>query len=114
MADAAQDPTPSSAPTPGPGASSPAPASPAPAPAHVRPEGTIEDERSPWTTSLVLLAAVAGLGLWAYFGEGSAPPPRPDGLIESLDVHVEPRSLYRAQLEARLPSDSSGQPAARM
>eukprot|EP01051_Picozoa_sp_SAG22_P009982 SAG22_NODE_870_length_6749_cov_2.083308_4_plen_52_part_00 len=25
----------------------------------------------------------------------------PDGHIESLDVHVEPRSLYRAQLEER-------------
>ncbi|MBL4844731.1 MAG: DUF4340 domain-containing protein, partial [Planctomycetes bacterium] len=40
-----------------------------------RPQGTVEDERSPLTTSLILFVAVVGLGLWAYFGEGSAAPP---------------------------------------
>jgi uncharacterized protein DUF4340 len=52
------------------------------APAHVRPEGLIEDERSPWATSLILLIAVAGLGLWAYFGEGGAPPPPDTNVVE--------------------------------
>lgn len=57
-------------------------AAPDPAPV-ARPEGLIEDERSPWATSLFLLIAVASLGLWVYFGEGSAPPP-PDTTVEEL------------------------------
>lgn len=49
---------------------------------HARPEGLIEDERSPWATSLILLVAVVGLGLWAYFGEGGAPPPSGSNVVE--------------------------------
>lgn len=70
---------------------------------HDRPEGMVEDERSPWATSLILLIAVAGLGLWAYFGEGGAPPPPPETVVELFPretaYQFHPMSVVGIELE---------------
>ena len=53
-----------------------------------RPEGTIEDKRSPWLTNLFLLALVGGLGLWVWLGEGKTPPPPPEAVREIFPIQT--------------------------
>lgn len=60
----------------------------APAGHATRPEGTVEDQRSPCLTNLVLLALVAGLGLWVWFGEGQTPPPPSDTIREIFPIRT--------------------------
>ena len=103
----------------------PAPATPLPPEPKVeRPAGTVEDARSPLTTSLVLVVAVVGLGLWAYFGEGSTPPPpasQDRGIfpretsyefhpIQALGIHLQrgEESLRFSRVETA--EEAAGQP----
>ncbi len=51
--------------------------------------------------------SIGHIGLHAMiFNRGLIDYSWPEGYVESLDVHVEPRSLYRAQLEERLGESS--------